>query len=213
MSKLPHPKERPSIFVVAESCLLLRLSLSTDTDFEFMFTPRVCNYFPIMDALIKANITIHCPKNIVILLQIDAPLIYWNFNFLWYNWSIPIKLLYNNSNNFPLQSQVFHLSLYVYQTFISLLFWLFTRLLLYLSLFILFFSKIVIYIFQNFLSILIFECLLEQKHFIAYIVTDLNSFIFNFKFFATSISEDSLTLTVSTFLLFAPLFMFINCWE
>jgi hypothetical protein len=76
-----------------------------------MLTPSISNYLPIVDTLIKLDISIDSAKYVVILLQVDSSVITADFDFFGYDVNVPFKSSNNYPHYFSLQPHIIHLPL------------------------------------------------------------------------------------------------------
>ena len=66
---------------------------------------------------------------------------------------------------------------------------------------------------KNLVFISIFHSLLKSEHLVADVITNLNCFVLMLEFLSAAVFKDHLALLVGAFILFTPLFMFLNVGE
>lgn len=79
-----------------------------------MFTPCISYYLPVVYPLIKFDISVHCPEQIVVLTQVQASHIIASIDLLRQSILVPCEPLNNNSYYIPLQFELLHLPLHLH---------------------------------------------------------------------------------------------------
>mmetsp|Transcript_21642 Transcript_21642/g.28989 ORF Transcript_21642/g.28989 Transcript_21642/m.28989 type:complete len:104 (-) Transcript_21642:954-1265(-) len=75
MSQLAYAEESPAEVVVAKCSSLVTLLGLADSDFELVLSSGICDDFPVMNAFVECDIAEECPKEVVVLLEVDASLV------------------------------------------------------------------------------------------------------------------------------------------
>jgi len=81
MPELTHSIETKSEIVVTKGIAYTEFLLDTYSNFEFVFSPRICYNFPIMTTIHKRSVTYHCPEQIISFKKESVPTILTKMDF------------------------------------------------------------------------------------------------------------------------------------
>lgn len=93
MSKLSESIECKSKFIIRKRLVNIKCFLCSYSNFEFVFSSSICNYFPIMNSIEKWSIRCYCSEIIIGFIQKCMFKIFAKCNFFWWCIWIPRKFI------------------------------------------------------------------------------------------------------------------------